>query len=93
VFELKDAPGDAATHTFLEILNKATGNTEPWTPRKLGETMEFVGFHPAPVGTPEMVADVLRSGSMKQTLMASTSHMERVRGVSRMSYICFALSL
>jgi alkanesulfonate monooxygenase SsuD/methylene tetrahydromethanopterin reductase-like flavin-dependent oxidoreductase (luciferase family) len=58
VFELKDAPGDAATHTFLENFNKATGNTEPWTPRRLGETMALGGFHPAPVGTPEMVADV-----------------------------------
>jgi alkanesulfonate monooxygenase SsuD/methylene tetrahydromethanopterin reductase-like flavin-dependent oxidoreductase (luciferase family) len=58
VFELKDAPGDAATHTFLENFNKATGNAEPWTPRRLGETMALGGFHPAPVGTPEMVADV-----------------------------------
>ncbi|KAK3044278.1 hypothetical protein LTS18_001716, partial [Coniosporium uncinatum] len=58
VFELKDAPGDDATHTFLENFNKATGNTEPWTPRRLGETMALGGFHPAPVGTPEMVADV-----------------------------------
>ncbi|KAH6677711.1 luciferase-like domain-containing protein [Halenospora varia] len=58
VFELKDAPGDAATHTFLENFNKATGNNNPWTPRRLGETMALGGFHPAPVGTPEMVADV-----------------------------------
>ena len=39
VFELKDAPGDAATHTFLENFNKATGNSDPWTPRKLGQVM------------------------------------------------------
>jgi hypothetical protein len=58
VFELTDAPGDDATHTFLENFNKATGNTEPWTPRRLGETMALGGFHPAPVGTPEMIADV-----------------------------------
>lgn len=58
VFELKDAPGDAAVHTFLENFNKATGNSESWTPRRLGETMALGGFHPAPVGTPEMVADV-----------------------------------
>ncbi|KAH8678273.1 putative xenobiotic compound monooxygenase, DszA family [Xylariales sp. PMI_506] len=58
VFELKDAPGDAATHTFLENFNKATGTNEKWTPRKLGEKMALGGFHPAPVGTPEMVADV-----------------------------------
>lgn len=58
VFELKDAPGDAAVHTFLENFNKATGNTDPWTPRKLGEKMALGGFHPVPVGTAEMVADV-----------------------------------
>lgn len=57
-FELKDAPGDAATHTFLENFNKATGKNTVWTPRLLGETMALGGFHPAPVGTPEMVADV-----------------------------------
>jgi hypothetical protein len=57
VFELKDAPGDTAVYTFLENFNKATGNNEPWTPRKLGETMALGGFHPLPVGTAEVVAD------------------------------------
>ncbi|KAK9770964.1 putative Luciferase-like domain-containing protein [Seiridium cardinale] len=57
VFELKDAPGDAAVHTFLENFNKATGNSEPWTPRKLGEKMALGGFHPLPVGTADIVAD------------------------------------
>lgn len=56
-FELKSAPGDSAIHTFLENFNKTIGNSEPWTPRRLGETMALGGFHPAPVGTPEMVAD------------------------------------
>ncbi|KAF2808492.1 bacterial luciferase-like protein [Mytilinidion resinicola] len=58
VFELKDAPGDDAVHSFLENFNKVSGNTEPWTPRLLGEKMALGGFHPAPVGTPAMVADV-----------------------------------
>ncbi|KAF2400584.1 Nitrilotriacetate monooxygenase component A/pristinamycin IIA synthase subunit A [Trichodelitschia bisporula] len=58
VLHLTDKPGDDATHTFLENFNKATGNKEPWTPRRLGQTMALGGFHPAPVGTPEMVADV-----------------------------------
>ncbi|KAH9885730.1 putative xenobiotic compound monooxygenase, DszA family [Xylariomycetidae sp. FL2044] len=57
VFELKDAPGDAAVHSFLENFNKATGNNEPWTPRKLGEKMALGGFHPLPIGTPDVVAD------------------------------------
>lgn len=58
VFELKDAPGDNAVHSFLENFNKVVGDIGPWTPRKLGEIMALGGFHPAPVGTPAMVADV-----------------------------------
>jgi hypothetical protein len=57
-FELKDAPGDDAVHSFLENFNKVTATSEPWTPRRLGEVMAIGGFHPAPVGTPEMIADV-----------------------------------
>ena len=58
VFELKDAPGDTAIHSILNNFSKVTGDLEPWTPRKLGEKMALGGFHPCPVGTPEMVADV-----------------------------------
>jgi FMN-dependent oxidoreductase (nitrilotriacetate monooxygenase family) len=58
VFELKDVPGDNAVHSFLDNFNKVVGDIGPWTPRKLGEIMALGGFHPAPVGTPEMVADV-----------------------------------
>lgn len=58
VFELKGAPGEDAVHSFLNNFNHAAGTDKPWTPRRLGETMALGGFHPAPVGTPEMVADV-----------------------------------
>ncbi|KAH9831076.1 putative dibenzothiophene desulfurization enzyme A [Teratosphaeria destructans] len=58
VFELHGVPGEDAVHSFLNNFNHAAGTTEPWTPRRLGETMALGGFHPAPVGTPEMVADV-----------------------------------
>ncbi|KAF7556438.1 hypothetical protein G7Z17_g1428 [Cylindrodendrum hubeiense] len=58
VFELKEQPGDSAIHSFLENFNKTIGSSEPWTPRRLGENMALGGFHPAPVGTPDMVADV-----------------------------------
>ncbi|KAH8678281.1 luciferase-like domain-containing protein [Xylariales sp. PMI_506] len=30
-----------------------------WTPRKIGQQMAFCGFGPMPVGTPEMIADVM----------------------------------
>ena len=58
VFDLKDAPNDMAVHSILNNFNSASGSTDKWTPRKLGEKMALGGFHPAPVGTPEMVADV-----------------------------------
>lgn len=61
VFELKDTPGDNAVHSFLDNFNKVVGDIGPWTPRKLGEIMALGGFHPAPVGTPAMVADVFES--------------------------------
>lgn len=57
-FDLKDAPADMAVHSILNNFNKAASSDEPWTPRRLGEKMALGGFHPAPVGTPEMVADV-----------------------------------
>lgn len=30
-----------------------------WTPRKIGQQMAFCGFGPMPVGTPDMIADVM----------------------------------
>ncbi|KAK4960330.1 hypothetical protein LTR10_003225 [Elasticomyces elasticus] len=58
LLELKGAPGEDAVHSFLSAFNHTSGTDKPWTPRRLGETMALGGFHPAPVGTPEMVADV-----------------------------------
>jgi FMN-dependent oxidoreductase (nitrilotriacetate monooxygenase family) len=58
VFDLKDAANDMAVHSILNNFNAASGTDEKWTPRKLGEKMALGGFHPAPVGTPEMIADV-----------------------------------
>ncbi|RDW82652.1 putative dibenzothiophene desulfurization enzyme A [Coleophoma cylindrospora] len=58
VFDLKDAPNDMAVHGILNAFNKASGSDTQWTPRMLGEKMALGGLHPAPVGTPEMVADV-----------------------------------
>ncbi|KAK5173981.1 uncharacterized protein LTR77_001060 [Saxophila tyrrhenica] len=58
LLELKGQPGEDAVHSFLKSFNHTTGIDKPWTPRRLGETMALGGFHPAPVGTPAMVADV-----------------------------------
>lgn len=60
-FDLKGEPGDDAVHTFLENFSKAIGHTGAWTPRKLGEKMSLGGFHPCPVGTAEMVANVFET--------------------------------
>jgi len=38
-------------------------NQQPWTPRRLGYKMALGGLHPSPVGTPEMIADVMQSVS------------------------------
>lgn len=58
LLELKGEPGEDAVRSFLANFNHTSGTDKPWTPRRLGETMALGGFHPAPVGTPEMVADV-----------------------------------
>jgi alkanesulfonate monooxygenase SsuD/methylene tetrahydromethanopterin reductase-like flavin-dependent oxidoreductase (luciferase family) len=38
--------------------------TEPWTPRRLGYKMALGGLHPSPVGTPEMIADIMQEVSL-----------------------------
>lgn len=48
---------DNSIHTMINMLKRYEG--ELITPRMLGEKMAFCGFGPMPVGTPEMVADVM----------------------------------
>jgi alkanesulfonate monooxygenase SsuD/methylene tetrahydromethanopterin reductase-like flavin-dependent oxidoreductase (luciferase family) len=48
---------DNAIHAIINTLKRFTGQVV--TPRMLGERMTFCGFGPIPVGTPEMVADVM----------------------------------
>jgi alkanesulfonate monooxygenase SsuD/methylene tetrahydromethanopterin reductase-like flavin-dependent oxidoreductase (luciferase family) len=49
---------DSSIHTVINSLQKSFGG-QPITPRMLGEKMAFCGFGPQPVGTPEMVADMM----------------------------------
>jgi alkanesulfonate monooxygenase SsuD/methylene tetrahydromethanopterin reductase-like flavin-dependent oxidoreductase (luciferase family) len=70
---LKDAPGEDAVHSFLAAFNHVSELDQSWTPRQLGETMALGGFHPAPVGTAEMVADVFEEWIRDAILTASTS--------------------
>ncbi|KAH8657099.1 putative monooxygenase moxC [Tricladium varicosporioides] len=46
-----------AIHTMINMLKRYDGQIV--TPRMLGQKMAFCGFGPMPVGTPEMVADVM----------------------------------
>ena len=46
-----------AIHTLINTLKRYEGMGV--TPRMLGQQMAFCGFGPMPVGTPEMVADVM----------------------------------
>lgn len=57
-FELKDAPGDDATHTFLENFTKPLETANLGRLGDWEKTMALGGLHPAPVATPEMVADI-----------------------------------
>ncbi|RDW73034.1 bacterial luciferase-like protein [Coleophoma cylindrospora] len=49
---------DAGIHAIINSIKK-TSDAAEITPRMLGEKMAFCGFGPMPVGTPEMVADLL----------------------------------
>lgn len=48
---------DNAIHALINTLQRYEG--EVVTPRLLGEKMAFCGFGPMPVGTPDMVANVM----------------------------------
>lgn len=50
---------DNAIHAIINTLKRYADQVV--TPRILGEKMAFCGFGPMPVGTPEMVADVMES--------------------------------
>ena len=44
---------------IMGIMKVFTNTDEVWTPRRVGTEMALGGFHPKPVGTPEMVADCM----------------------------------
>ncbi|CZR54827.1 uncharacterized protein PAC_04711 [Phialocephala subalpina] len=54
--------GKAADNAITGVINgfkiAAEEDTEPWTPRYLGQMAGFGGVTPKPIGTAEMVADV-----------------------------------
>lgn len=56
-------PKESAAHGFLGNFTDSQNDGFVWTPRKLGEKIAVGGFHPTPVGTPEMVADIMEQVS------------------------------
>jgi alkanesulfonate monooxygenase SsuD/methylene tetrahydromethanopterin reductase-like flavin-dependent oxidoreductase (luciferase family) len=55
---------DAKSDKMITGIMKNFSETDiVWTPRKVGLKMALGGFHPCPVGTPEMIADVMEEWS------------------------------
>ncbi|CAK7245275.1 MAG: hypothetical protein STHCBS139747_006850 [Sporothrix thermara] len=53
-------PKAGAIQGFLGNFRDSQADGDVWTPRKLGQKIAVGGFHPTPVGTPEMVADIMQ---------------------------------
>jgi alkanesulfonate monooxygenase SsuD/methylene tetrahydromethanopterin reductase-like flavin-dependent oxidoreductase (luciferase family) len=58
-FVFDDKGTDNSVHTMLKTIKRYYDGDSTLTPRMLGETMAFCGFGPLPVGTPEMIADLM----------------------------------
>ncbi len=57
-------PADNIVQGFLgNYFDSIDTEKEPWTPRRLGMKMALGGLHPSPVGTPEMIADIIEQVS------------------------------
>ncbi len=56
-------PKESAVQGFLGNFGDSQKDGDVWTPRKLGQKIAVGGFHPTPVGTPEMVADIMEQVS------------------------------
>lgn len=55
-------PKDNLIQGFLgNFVDSLETEAQPWTPRRLGYKMALGGLHPSPVGTPEMIADIMES--------------------------------
>ncbi|KAN0096600.1 Nitrilotriacetate monooxygenase component A/pristinamycin IIA synthase subunit A [Hyaloscypha variabilis] len=53
-------PAENVIQGFLgNYIDSIDTEKEPWTPRRLGMKMALGGLHPSPVGTPEMIADII----------------------------------
>lgn len=52
-------PKENAVQGFLGNFRDSQKDGDIWTPRELGKKIAIGGFHPTPVGTPEMVADIM----------------------------------
>lgn len=55
-FDIGDGVG-STIHTMFDAIKSVSG--EAITPRRLGEEFAFCGFAMMPIGTPDMIADVM----------------------------------
>lgn len=61
---LGTSQSDTMIMGIMNNFSNASGSDKSeWTPRKIGLKMALGGFHPCPVGTPEMIADVMEEWS------------------------------
>jgi len=63
-------PAENIVQGFLgNFIDSLETEIEPWTPRRLGMKMALGGLHPSPVGTPEMIADIIEQVSSSLTFV------------------------
>lgn len=54
-------PKEGMVQGFLgNFVDSLETEPKPWTPRRLGYKMALGGLHPSPIGTPEMIADIMQ---------------------------------
>ncbi|KAH6696469.1 heterokaryon incompatibility protein-domain-containing protein [Leptodontidium sp. MPI-SDFR-AT-0119] len=58
-FKFSGAKSDNSIHAIIDTFAQYDNDPIPMTPRRLGETMAFCGFAAMPVGTSEIVPDII----------------------------------
>jgi alkanesulfonate monooxygenase SsuD/methylene tetrahydromethanopterin reductase-like flavin-dependent oxidoreductase (luciferase family) len=61
-------PKESVVQGFFGNFADSQKAGDVWTPRRLGQKIAVGGFHPTPVGTPAMVADVMEQVSLSSCL-------------------------
>lgn len=78
-------PKESAVQGFLGNFGDSQDDGDIWTPRRLGEKIAVGGFHPTPVGTPVMFADVMKKVSANEPKAVSCTDTAPSGSTRRMS--------